>query len=311
MSSRNCFKHPGANIVTVTREQEHFLLVNDNGYLTTMSTETNNLDVVELNVGGVTYATTLGTLQQAEPESPLAIISTLNTAEIRTIFGRDSKNRIFIDRDGVLFRYVLDYLRNKKLSLPENFAERERLRTEAEYYRLDSMSRTLAQSRPNSSSNGKYSNENMMNVTAGATSSMHQITPSIGLNPGPRSNSGYIVVGYRGTFAFGRDGLADVKFRKISRILVCGRVHLCREVFGETLNESRDPDHGQTDRYTSRFFLKHTFLEQAFDMLGEASFLMVGCAASGCSSSTSEMGKQTDSEENRWLHYNEFIFYRS
>ncbi|CAF3499483.1 unnamed protein product [Rotaria socialis] len=276
-----------------------------------MSTETNNLDVVELNVGGVTYATTLGTLQQAEPESPLAIISTLNTAEIRTIFGRDSKNRIFIDRDGVLFRYVLDYLRNKKLSLPENFAERERLRTEAEYYRLDSMSRTLAQSRPNSSSNGKYSNENMMNVTAGATSSMHQITPSIGLNPGPRSNSGYIVVGYRGTFAFGRDGLADVKFRKISRILVCGRVHLCREVFGETLNESRDPDHGQTDRYTSRFFLKHTFLEQAFDMLGEASFLMVGCAASGCSSSTSEMGKQTDSEENRWLHYNEFIFYRS
>jgi hypothetical protein len=75
--------------------------------------------------------------------------------------------------------------------------------------------------------------------------------------------------------AFGRDGLADVKFRKISRILVCGRVHLCREVFGETLNESRDPDHGQTDRYTSRFFLKHTFLEQAFDMLSEASFYMV------------------------------------
>ena len=75
--------------------------------------------------------------------------------------------------------------------------------------------------------------------------------------------------------AFGRDGLADVKFRKISRILVCGRARLCREVFGETLNESRDPDHGQTDRYTSRFFLKHTFLEQAFDMLSEASFLMV------------------------------------
>ena len=52
-------------------------------------------------------------------------------------------------------------------------------------------------------------------------------------------------------------------------------MHLCREVFGETLNESRDPDHGQTDRYTSRFFLKHTFLEQAFDMLSEASFFMV------------------------------------
>ena len=101
-----------------------------------MTSETNHLDVIELNVGGVTYATTLGTLQQADSDSPLAIISTMNTAEIRTLFGRDSKNRVFIDRDGVLFRYVLDYLRNRKLSLPENFAERDRLRIEAEYYRL-------------------------------------------------------------------------------------------------------------------------------------------------------------------------------
>ena len=254
-----------------------------------MSIETNHLDVVELNVGGVTYATTLGTLQQAEPESPLAIISTLNPAEIRTIFGRDSKNRVFIDRDGVLFRYILDYLRNKKLSLPENFAERDRLRVEADYYRLDNMSKALALTRPNTSSNGKYLNDSMNNSIAAATAA-YPSTSVISSNPGPRSNSGYIVIGYRGTFgkvkisldlyinillAFGRDGLADVKFRKISRILVCGRVHLCREVFGETLNESRDPDHGQTDRYTSRFFLKHTFLEQAFDMLGEASFLMV------------------------------------
>ncbi|CAF1371158.1 unnamed protein product [Adineta ricciae] len=266
-----------------------------------MTTESSHLDVIELNVGGVTYATTLGTLQQAESDSPLAIISRLNTAEIRTVFGRDSKNRVFIDRDGVLFRYILDYLRNQKLSLPENFAERDRLQVEADYYRLGNMSKALLESRSNGMTN-----------TAMLTA-MTPLSPTSSLmasSSGPRSNNGYIVVGYRGTFAFGRDGLADVKFRKISRILVCGRVHLCREVFGETLNESRDPDHGQTDRYTSRFFLKHTFLEQAFDMLSEASFLMVGSAASGCSSSTSEMGKQTDSEENRWLHYNEFVFYR-
>ena len=61
-------------------------------------------------------------------------------------------------------------------------------------------------------------------------------------------------MGYRGTFAFGRDGLADVKFRKISRILVSGRVRLCREIFGDTLNEGRDPDRagGLTDRYMVR-----------------------------------------------------------
>ena len=41
---------------------------------------------------------------------------------------------------------------------------------------------------------------------------------------------GYIVVGYRGTFAFGRD-MSDVKFRKLTRILVHGKSVLCREVF--------------------------------------------------------------------------------
>jgi hypothetical protein len=177
-----------------------FFLVNRNVSSSIMTTENNHLDIVELNVGGVTYATTLGTLQQAEPESPLAIISTLNTAEIRTIFGRDSKNRIFIDRDGILFRYILDYLRNQKLSLPENFSERDRLRIEADYYRLVNMSKALAESRPHTSSNGKYLNENMNNSTAAIATAIYPTTASLNLNPGPRSNSGYIVVGYRGTF---------------------------------------------------------------------------------------------------------------
>ena len=168
-----------------------------------MTSETNHLDVIELNVGGVTYATTLGTLQQADSESPLAIISTMNTAEIRTLFGRDSKNRVFIDRDGVLFRYVLDYLRNRKLSLPENFAERDRLRIEADYYRLVSMSKVLDQIRPSTSSNGKLVNENMNSTTAstgGNAAAMDPITSLMIAKSGPRSNSGYIVVGYRGTF---------------------------------------------------------------------------------------------------------------
>jgi len=31
-----------------------------------------------------------------------------------------------------------------------------------------------------------------------------------------------------------------------------------REVFGDTLNESRDPDRGTTDRYSARFYLKNS-----------------------------------------------------
>lgn len=162
-------------------------------------TEDNYLDVIELNVGGVTYATTLTTLQQAEPESPLAVIASMNVAEMRTLFGRDSKNRIFIDRDGVLFRYVLDYLRNKRLSLPENFSERERLRLEADYYRLSGMSRVLGQYRPYINMNGKSINENILPMTT-ATNSIEFSSSLTSSRPQPRSTSGYIVIGYRGTF---------------------------------------------------------------------------------------------------------------
>ena len=46
------------------------------------------------------------------------------------------QGKYFIDRDGVLFRYILDYLRNKKLVLPENFQETKRLVIEADFYEL-------------------------------------------------------------------------------------------------------------------------------------------------------------------------------
>lgn len=154
------------------------------------------LDIIELNVGGVTYATTMGTLQQAESDSPLASIASVpNNSDTRTTFGRDSKNRVFIDRDGVLFRYILDYLRNQKLALPENFSERDRLRVEAEFYRLTGLVQALKQVRSSHHFNGSIlqttSGVNSMNLNATSTSSRL---------PPPRSTSGYIVVGYRGTF---------------------------------------------------------------------------------------------------------------
>jgi len=35
-------------------------------------------------------------------------------------------------------------------------------------------------------------------------------------------------------------------------------VSLCREAFRDSLNESRDPDRGTADRYSARFYLKHS-----------------------------------------------------
>lgn len=233
--------------------------------------------VVELNVGGVLYTTSLSTLTK-NSDSLLGQIFTGKEG-----IGKDSKGRYFVDRDGVLFRYVLDFLRNQKLVLPENFHERERLKNEAEYFNMADMITCVD------------------SMTA---------TPSSDL-VSAAGQPGYLTLGYRGSFAFGRDGLADVKFRKLTRILVNGRVTLCREVFGDTLNESRDPDRVNENRYTARFFLKHNFLEQAFDNLQEAGFRCVAAAGSGTSGSGNEPLKPgIDFEENRWNHYNEFVFVR-
>ena len=283
--------------------------------------EDNNL-VVELNVGGVYYTTALSTLTR-ESDSLLA---TLFAKDADKQLHRDSKGRYFIDRDGVLFRYVLDFLRNRKIVLPENFHERERLRVEAEFYRLPEMVRQVnavmkAGAVGTAGSNLLLSkNASLADVTASLNNDISNTGSVGGLNNDYSSSSmwggddkytGYITVGYRGTFASGREGMGDVKFRKLTRILVCGRVSLCRQVFGDTLNESRDPDRGLSSRYTSRFFLKHSSLEQAFESLQEAGFTLVAACASGTSGSSDAKPGAADSEENRWNHYNEFVFCRS
>ncbi|XP_055297977.1 BTB/POZ domain-containing protein KCTD12-like [Sitodiplosis mosellana] len=229
-------------------------------------------DVIELNVGGVHYTTTRKTLT-SDKNSRLAELFDKDNQSSSSLI-RDGKGRIVLDRDGVLFRFILDYLRDDTIQLPDGFREKRRLEREAEYFKLD-----------------------------GLIQSMHTLNDT---------HNGCITIGYRGSFQFGKDGLADVKFRKLSRILICGRVNLCRDVFGDTLNESRDPDHGgpTSHRYTSRFFLKHQFIEQAFDMLHEQGFRLVGCCGSGTSAPAAELKPGIDAEESRWSHYNEFVFIR-
>ncbi|KAI4498706.1 hypothetical protein M0802_006173 [Mischocyttarus mexicanus] len=233
--------------------------------------------IVDLNVGGVTYTTTLETLTK-DSTCRLGILFTENFP-----IQKDSTGKYFLDRDGNLFRYILDYLRDERVVLPEGLKECERLKKEAVYYGLDDLVRIIDEK----------------SEDGAGSSTWRKRTP------------GCITIGYRGSFAFGREGLTEVNFRKISRILVCGRVALCRDVFGETLNESRDPNHGLSDRYTSRFFLKHNFIEQAFDMLQEQGFKLAGSCGSSTAGGNFELYKAgVDFEETRWNHYNEFVFIR-
>jgi len=59
---------------------------------------------------------------------------------------RDCNGRIFIDRDGDLFSFILHYLRTGQLSFVESDRHRGLLIIEAEFYRLADLVRLLKDS---------------------------------------------------------------------------------------------------------------------------------------------------------------------
>lgn len=88
------------------------------------------MEVINVNVGGTIYSTYLPTLQKY-PNSMLGFI--FNNLDD---FARDKDGNCFINRDGSLFRYVLNFLRTSTLDVPEDFKEMASLRKEAEYYQI-------------------------------------------------------------------------------------------------------------------------------------------------------------------------------
>jgi hypothetical protein len=86
--------------------------------------------IIELNVGGKYYATTLVTLQRY-PNSMLARMFSGNFATTQ-----DKDGRYFLDRNGDAFGVILDYLRTGNLFIPPNLS-REQIYEEAQYYCID------------------------------------------------------------------------------------------------------------------------------------------------------------------------------
>ncbi|NXM52928.1 KCD16 protein, partial [Illadopsis cleaveri] len=97
-------------------------------------------DIIELNVGGQVYITRHPTLVSV----PGSLLWEMFTQKNVRSLARDSKGRFFVDRDGFLFRYILDYMRDRQLVLPEHFPERGRLQREAEYFMLPELVKLLA-----------------------------------------------------------------------------------------------------------------------------------------------------------------------
>ncbi|XP_071499863.1 BTB/POZ domain-containing protein KCTD21-like [Diadema antillarum] len=88
---------------------------------------------VGLNVGGTIYETSEMTLT-SQPESFFTSLLSGNFTS-----ARDERGNYRIDRDGKIFRYILNYLRDNELILPEGFNKLALLEREADFYQLQSL----------------------------------------------------------------------------------------------------------------------------------------------------------------------------
>lgn len=259
-------------------------------------------EIVELNVGGQVYVTRLETLTAV----PKSLLWTKFSQSSPGELPKDGKGRFFFDRDGFLFRYILDYLRDSELFLPEFFKEKRRLQKEADFFQLPELSRRLQDCKDSSGDPEEAELTSPVTSTSTSTSTTSSSSSSSDRTVrSPAGCAGYITIGYRGSYTIGRDIQADAKFRRVARITVCSKISLAKEVFGDTLNESRDPDR-PPDKYTSRYYLKYNFLEQAFDRLAEVGFHMVACNSTG----TCSYGGNDQGDDKLWTSYTEYVFSR-
>ncbi|CAH1232504.1 KCTD21 [Branchiostoma lanceolatum] len=86
--------------------------------------------IVTLNVGGHFYTTARSTLTRY----PDSMLGAMLIGDLETL--QDDQGRYFIDRDGTLFRHVLNFLRTNQLVIPEDFKELPLLEMEADFYQI-------------------------------------------------------------------------------------------------------------------------------------------------------------------------------
>ncbi|KAJ0503153.1 putative chromatin remodeling & transcription regulator BTB-POZ family [Helianthus annuus] len=87
--------------------------------------------IVRLNIGGYEFLTSVDTLTNREPQSMLAAMFSGR----HTVYKDPEKGYVFVDRDGMHFRHILNWLRD---GLTPNLSDVEcsELLREAEYYQL-------------------------------------------------------------------------------------------------------------------------------------------------------------------------------
>lgn len=97
-----------------------------------------SVNVIELDVGGVRFKSSVSTLQSV-PESMLGAMFSG-----RFELSKQADGSFFIDRDGRLFGHVLNWLRDRTLPVAAlNANDRDALRVEANFYHLPELAAAL------------------------------------------------------------------------------------------------------------------------------------------------------------------------
>ena len=103
--------------------------------MTEPEAETDDGSFVQLNVGGVAYATTRATLERVEGSILAELCEMADTVYLAPCAG----GPIFLDRDGPSFRWILNYLRappGVESGIPGAAHERQQLAVEADFFVL-------------------------------------------------------------------------------------------------------------------------------------------------------------------------------
>uniref|UniRef100_A0A6B2LDG4 BTB domain-containing protein n=1 Tax=Arcella intermedia TaxID=1963864 RepID=A0A6B2LDG4_9EUKA len=141
---------------------------------------------VSLDVGGVVYATTKKILTKY----PNSMLGTMFSG--RHNIKPNSEGNFFIDRDGDLFRYILNFLRDGTVTIPEQKALEQQLYAEIDFFQLSDMLSILQEGKTKDysfSSMWKHSAIQLSNLYTAEHTAWHVNWASVFVRPAIKSTS--------------------------------------------------------------------------------------------------------------------------